>query len=202
MERAPVIRLGAWLLLFALPATAQELPAFFDVTGVAQDDVLNIRARPDARSDILDTLAPDAQNIEVVRLSENGRWALVNTYDQAGWAARAYLAPQLRADFNTQPLTCFGTEPFWSATLDERLTYAPMDGPAFDYPVATRIRATNRTDRYALEGGDKVQGATAVIERRACSDGMSEAQFGLSINLLVRSATQNFMLSGCCRLNR
>ena len=40
----------------------------FDVTGVAANDVLNIRAAPDASAEIIGTLSPNARDIEVVLL--------------------------------------------------------------------------------------------------------------------------------------
>lgn len=192
-----MIRLAIGLFLLALPAAAQDLPAFHNVTNVAVNDVLNIRNEPNASAPILDTLPPNAQDIEVVRLSENGRWGLVNVYDRAGWTAMAFLTPQPQTTFTEQKLTCFGTEPFWSADIGNRLTYSPMDGQGFDHAITARTRSINRSDRYALTGG----GETAIIERRACSDGMSDAAFGLSINLLLSSSGTHSLLSGCCRLS-
>lgn len=57
------------LWLAAGPAAAQDLPAVYDVAGVAADDVLNVRAEPSAEAPVLRTLAPDAGGIEVVALS-------------------------------------------------------------------------------------------------------------------------------------
>ena len=49
-------------LFLALPASAQTmLPTLFDVTGVAGNDRLNVRAMPDASASILSELAPDAK---------------------------------------------------------------------------------------------------------------------------------------------
>jgi len=79
-----VILLCLWLMLLALPATAQDLPVLYSVTGLAQGDTLNIRTQPDAGAPILGTLAPDAKDVEVIRLSENKRWGVVNSYDLAG----------------------------------------------------------------------------------------------------------------------
>ena len=56
-------------LAFAGPAAATQeyiLPTLFDVTGVRPDDVLNVRAMPDASSSILSELPHDAKGVEVV----------------------------------------------------------------------------------------------------------------------------------------
>ena len=60
-------------LFFAAAATsasAQDFPALFSVTGVANSDVLNIRAEPSAQSPIVGHFAPHQTSIEVVGLSE------------------------------------------------------------------------------------------------------------------------------------
>ncbi|MGB3280174.1 MAG: peptide-binding protein, partial [Pseudorhodobacter sp.] len=54
-----------WVVGFGL-ARAETLPALFDVTGVAADDVLNLRAAPDGVAEILGALGPSAKDVEVV----------------------------------------------------------------------------------------------------------------------------------------
>ena len=63
-----MIRVLILLLALALPLRAEEFPAAYAVTGVASNDVLNIRARPDAGSAIIGSLAPDATGVEVNQL--------------------------------------------------------------------------------------------------------------------------------------
>jgi hypothetical protein len=46
------------LLAMATPATAQVLPALYNVAGVAADDVLDVRAAYEAGAEIVDTLPP------------------------------------------------------------------------------------------------------------------------------------------------
>ena len=73
------MRALALLLALALPsgAAAKGLPALHDVTGVAADDVLNVRARPDASAPVLGALTPDATGVEVV--ADAIRSAVVST---------------------------------------------------------------------------------------------------------------------------
>jgi uncharacterized membrane protein len=194
------MRLAALLALLAAPLSAQDLPALFNVTGVAAHDTLNVRTEADVRSQVLHELEHDARDIEIVRLSENERWGRINIFDQPGWVSMTFLSPQARAKQMKQKLYCGGSEPFWSITLDAAMTYDPMDGPAFSFAVAQRTRSINRSDRYALSGRQGEDTATAIIMRRQCSDGMSETDFGISIDLLTTIEGKNSFLSGCCRL--
>ena len=82
-------------LMWAGPVAATQeyiLPTLFDVTDVADDDVLNIRTRPSAGAEILGSLAPDARGVEVVAHDASGRWAQINTGEHSGWVALRYLA--------------------------------------------------------------------------------------------------------------
>lgn len=74
----PLFALLFSLIASAAAATFDAWPALYDVSGVASDDVLNIRAEPSADAPIIGTLAHDATNVEIIRDGENG-WGLVNT---------------------------------------------------------------------------------------------------------------------------
>ena len=62
------------------------------MTGVAANDLLNIRAAPSANAEIIGTLSPRARHIEVVGYDDTGRWAQINTGEISGWAALRFLA--------------------------------------------------------------------------------------------------------------
>ena len=187
-----------WLACAAVPGAAQEFPALYSVTGVAADDVLNIRSAPSASTDIIGTLAPDQAGIEVVAADGSGKWGLVNSGERSGWAALRYLARITTEDGLALPrrLSCFGTEPFWilAVTQEEAAVYTTPGGQ-------TRLKAgrllpsRNHIGHYLLplEGG-----TGAVIRRSACSDGMSGRTFGLSVDLLQLEAPA--LQSGCCSL--
>ena len=204
--RGPGLRLILGLgLALALPggAGAQELPALFSVTGVAADDVLNIRALPDAKSEVVGSLAPDATGVEVVALAEGGRWGMVNTGEQAGWAAMRFLAAEGAAPWwaLATPLSCYGTEPFWGLDLAAGGTAAylsdPNDGPHDLGPATLWQRPMNRAGL-----GLSFAGGFATIEARACDDGMSGREYGLSILLFGELGGGRYSLDGCCSLAR
>ena len=73
-----MIRTFLILLLLATTATAQDLPALFNVTGVSANDSLNVRANPTTNAPVIGKLTHSAQNIEVVQTSQDGKWAQIN----------------------------------------------------------------------------------------------------------------------------
>jgi len=107
-----------WALIAILIVTASPVfadadgPDFFEVTGVPDDDVLNIRTRPDPTAEIIGQIPPDGSCVrnlgcqggltfqeftelseeqKAVRLKENPRWCKVRYRDVEGWVAGRYL---------------------------------------------------------------------------------------------------------------
>jgi len=198
--------LAALLLWTAAgPALARDLPAVYDVTGVATGDVLNVRAEPSAGAPVLRTLAPDAKGIEVVALSGDGKWGMVSTGEGNGWVALRHLAarPEPAANTLPRPMTCLGTEPFWLLAHDSGSDRFEMPG---DAPLLLSVSA----EMVAPEGyfvlaqgsggdGDLYQ---LTVTRKTCSDGMSDRRFGLDARLFIASPDGNRLLSGCCTLEQ
>jgi len=212
-----MIRLLA--VIFALlssPATAQTIyPALHDVSGVAADDVLNIRTAPSASAPIIGVFAPFETDVEVVALSADGGWGRVNAGEQAGWASMRFLARQpgqSAADwaYGLAPVTlhCFGTEPFWGLTL--------RPGGAFEFtdpfqgdgtPVAGSFAplassaSTGKRGFFATITGHPTW-LSGVISFEICSDGMSDQDYGLALDLARGDPTSGRLDAGCCRLAR
>ena len=196
---------GLISLFPALAAAQQALPALHDVTGVAADDMLNIRELPGAGARIIGALGPEQTGIEVVSRSEDGDWGQVNTGERAGWVALRYLARQPDQPDNElpRPLQCFGTEPFWSVTLSRQplAEFTRPSGDPISFASLYSIGSSNRTDRYAVFGTGETGTITAVLRRETCSDGMSDRAFGLSVDLIIAEENGPGFLSGCCRLS-
>lgn len=194
--------LVALFILLAGPVAADRWPLLFDVTGVAADDVLNIRAEPDAGAPIVGTFAHDAKGIEVV-LQEDG-WGLVNAGEGPGWTSLRYLAAHDLGDARLAPrLSCGGTEPFWG--LDLR----PGETAQFDFfgdkgPVhtASALReAYGSLVSMAFTATANPGRLTGMIEARDCSDGMSDRVYGISLGLLLEGAGDySGHYTGCCTL--
>ncbi len=185
-----------WLTVVGT-ASAQQLPALYDVSGVAAEDVLNIRAAPAAEAGILGSLPADATGIEVTALSESGTWGRLNSAEGVGWVSMTYLDMQPMGD---QPLpdqlACFGTEPFWAVDARQNgLTTVTMpDEDDRSFATQSFLRSGNRTDTYALADF----GFTLILRREHCSDGMSDRLYGLSSVVVLPGPTR--LLSGCCTL--
>lgn len=199
----------AWLLALLLPAAAaaQNLPALHDVTGVAADDVLNIRAAPTVAAEVIGTLAPDATGVEVVARSADGDWGRVNTGGRSGWAAMVHLDRRAGTDAAALPLPlrCMGTEPFWSLEVTE--TRLALEGPGLDrveVALTARTRAEGRHGPYGLVGRAPGGAAAmhAVVRRAECIDGMSDRRYGLALDLLLRTGDGLAQYTGCCTLAR
>lgn len=191
-----------WALAGAGMALAQDLPSAFRVAGVAANDVLNIRAEPSASAAVIGAIGPDDQAVEVIALSPDGRWGKVGLPEGNGWVAMRFLdeMPQAEAHLIPRPLTCMGTEPFWSLRLlPEGADHAsPESGTV---ALSLTEEAVGREGFFfRLEEGPTL--IRSVIVRRAwCSDGMSDREFGFSALMFSEAPDGNSVLAGCCTLD-
>lgn len=178
---------------------AETYPALHAVMGVAKGDVLNIRSAPDAGADIVGTLAPDLMGIEVLAVSDG--WARVNAGEGTGYASLKFLEREEGGDWFAfeRPLACFGTEPFWSLTLDPdartaAFTTSEMTEARID-PLGQVWTGAPWSPTVAVDLPD----GTAMLRPADCSDGMSDLGYGIAIDLFLRTGNAQ-RLSGCCSL--
>lgn len=195
-----MIRFLLVFLLIALPLRAEEFPALYAVTGVAANDVLNIRARPDAGAPILGALAPDADGVEV--LGRSGNWALVNTGEGTGYASLRFLAREPGPAWSAlqTPLTCLGTEPFWSLEIDPLAQETRFLTPEDQSPAPAPITGLWPAGPGTSGAGVGLPDGLAVLTGAACSDGMSDRGYGVAVDLFLGRSGREERLSGCCRL--
>ncbi|MEO1139736.1 MAG: SH3 domain-containing protein [Pseudomonadota bacterium] len=191
-------------LVWSTSLWAEALPAFYDVTGVAADDFLNVRAAPGTAASIIGKLAPTETAVEVVAKNAAGEWGQVNVGETAGWVSLAYLArqPGQADDQLPRPLTCAGTEPFWSLSINASSTaeLSRPDEEPVQVTMLDPVTASNRTDRYAIfgQGGERVY--TFIFHRDICSDGMSDRTYGISVDLFLTEESGVNYVTGCCNL--
>jgi len=102
-----------FLVLSATVASAQSFPWVYNVTDVAEDDRLNIRAAPDAGSAILGDYYAYAVNIEVLETTPDGSWGKVGAGGRNGWVSMRFLdrQPDDYPHEFPRPMVCSGTEP-------------------------------------------------------------------------------------------
>ncbi len=199
-----MIRLAALCLCLLTPvALAQDLPALHAVTGVANDDVLNIRSRPKADAAIIGTLPPDSTGIEVVAVE--GDWAVVNTAEATGYAALRYLRREDRPAWNSleAPLTCLGTEPFWSLTINRAAGIVGYQTPEMPEPLQSPLTETWPGVPWSPSAALALPEGLAVLQPLECSDGMSDRSYGISVDVFLQGTDAGAgwsRLSGCCLL--
>lgn len=194
------------LILLAAPghATPEAIfPGLIDVTGVAADDVLNIRAAPNARAPILATLAPDAAGIEVVEASDG--WLRVVRPEGSGWISDRFATMRTglwQQDAVPAGLVCHGTEPFWSLVLEDGAAQFSTPESVLRHEAARVLGPYDWAEnpRRAL----RAEGLVALISPapRLCSDGMSDALFGLDADVILGSGEDMRYLRGCCSIGR
>ncbi len=197
-----MIRFAGLMLLLAIgPGTlrAEVYPALHAVVGVAETDVLNIRAAPDAGAEVVGTLAPNQMGVEVIRVTDG--WALVNAGEGVGYAALRYLAREEGPDWYAlaRPLACFGTEPFWSLALDPDARTATFTTPEMAAARQDPMGQTWPGALWAPTAAIDLPDGTAVLRPADCSDGMSDQSYGIAIDFFLRTGDQQ-RLSGCCTL--
>ena len=207
-------------LLFAIlwglsaPVRAEDhIPGLFRVIDVADDDTLNIRRGPGSSYEIMGEFLPDERDIEITGLSANGKWGQTNFEGEAGWVFMRYLHAQAgSADNLPFGLACSGTEPFWSLAFNADGTAAgefwPMglvDEGTTRYGAVWAARPTNRTTpKFGFRTMAETTGhgirASGIIRTESCSDGMSDREYGFSIDLLLRAGGAQTYVDGCCSL--
>lgn len=192
-------------LASAAHATVDGWPALYDVADVAEGDVLNVRAAPNASAEIIATLAPDATGIEVLGVNRAESWGRINSNEGIGWVSMAYLdrRPGQWAGNGPETARCFGTEPFWSLALNAGVaTFESPDALPLEFAPTISVRSNNRIDAHGRVYESELGGFVATLRNATCSDGMSDRQYGWSIDVLLVVAGEGNaqMFSGCCSL--
>lgn len=194
----------ACLFALMLPGAAfgQALPAAFMVKDVAAEDVLNIRAAPTSEAEAVGQIPPFALNVEVLETASDGTWGMVGLPEGNGWVSMRYLDPMPVEDAWAvpRPLSCLGTEPFWTISLYPRgAEFNSPDTGAVPMTVVAEAVAP-RGYLFTLEEGPTLQ-RTLMVSRETCSDGMSDRRFGFAVRMFEEAPDGNQLLGGCCTLD-
>lgn len=174
-------------------AAAAELPTLFTVTNVKAGDALNVRPTPGTAQAPVATLPPGTRDIEVVARDSGGSWGRVNRGEMSGWVHLRYMSEQPGVWVSgalPATLVCRGTEPFWSARPMGNTLQVTRMGEADETLDIRSVADTGPRGRTATLG----EAAVLDLRPEACSDGMSDAAFGLSARLGLASGA----LRGCC----
>lgn len=170
---------------------------------MASDDRLNIRAAPEADAAQIGSLAPDATDIEITALNEDGSWGRLNTGEGSGWASLSFLAMQPGSAMpDAAEVGCFGTEPFWSYRVesDSAATFSALG----EDPLELLAGETRRVEAglhpfVSVAAAPDLQAILVMTPDAACSDGMSDRLYGLGATLILTGKASR-ALTGCCTL--
>jgi len=211
---APLLRFTETMkrltLLFSLfgfgigPAIAA--PSYYNLTELEADDTLNVRAEPFGTAEIIGTIPPGAQDIEIGVRDASGNWGRIIWNETSGWIAIRFLEQvEPRKFLETalpDGLTCSGTEPFWGLSLR-------AGGAFFSTPNNELISLKHRLTQVAAGRADfpislnfdsETHVTVPIIRPAGCNDGMSDRLYPWSIDMIVQSSGQQGFLSGCCHL--
>lgn len=187
------------LLLLTGPVQAETYPGLYFVTGVAANDVLNIRAEPSADAPIVGMLTPDSTGVEIV--AEVDGWGVVNVGGQTGYANLRFLERSDGLDWNqmAKPVICAGTEPFWKIEIDPANSAVRFSGPEEPQGHLTGIRRIWAGLPWAPSTAISTPEGTMILTPAECSDGMSERRYGIAVDVFLDREGSPRM-SGCCTL--
>lgn len=190
-------------MIWATSAFAQQdLPAHYITTGIAANDTLNIRSAPDASSEIVGEYGPYTVNIEVIRLSDDGKWGFVGLGEGNGWVSMRFLEPSNHQDPNAfpRPIRCFGNEPFWNLNVTVRGDeYQELGDVRRDLNLISENAAPDGAIAVFEEG--PTLNRTLIVKKGLCQDGMSDREFGWTATLFNEAPDGNTVQSGCCTLD-
>ena len=191
-----MIRLIVCLLIWTTAATAQSLPKRYSVTGVADDDILNIRSWPAASFDKIGEFGPYTLTVEVLRVEDG--WGMVPAGERNGWVSMQFLEPYPIPAFEVpRPLVCSGTEPFWTFALYPRGSEYDSTGTGLrDLEILRELAAENGFLVQAREGPTLER--TIVVNALPCNDGMSDRDFGMTATLFNETPEGSYVETGCC----
>lgn len=210
-SRAPKLALVIAFLasLFATLAWSQP----HSVSGVAEQDVLNIRANIDQTLDvgssrIIGAIPHDATDVAVTGISvkvHGTQWREVVYQGKVGWVNASYLTPTSTMFQIPDALHCAGTEPFWGVTVEEK--NSDFSSPELEIPIklgAPRlVPGIGKSDLWAyyLDSADGAYSLSLILRyTEACSDGMSDLTYDYEAFLLGLSST-GAPAQGCCRIS-
>jgi len=187
----------------AQEAAVPILPAVFKVTGLQAGDHLNVRSGPSAKADDIGDLQSGSL-VEVTAMDTNVGWAQIAYGEWSAWVYARYLTsvetPLIQGTDLPAMMVCGGTEPFWSFNVKDgtHVEFKMMGEASVFEPITYAGKSSNHTLRQGLQTAQW----SAFLEKRTCSDGMSDRQMGISIELMSRETKQSTThLSGCCGLS-
>ena len=180
--------------LYGIALDAQTLPTLYEVEGVPSGEFLNVREGPSVSTDIVE-VASNGYVVEVLRTQDG--WGLVGAGEISGWVSMYFLTAVPRLEHEPQlPVFCFGTEPFWSITIDQGS--ARYSTPEISTRPMTVEGSAPATNGFSFQLSEAANTHTLVARANTCSDGMSDRTFEISALMHMQTDEGNYVHQGCC----
>lgn len=184
--------------------TAVDNPhsSYLQVTGVEDNDTLNLRNSPSGKSETVYKLPPNAKGI--LKLGNSKGWIQLSYKEYTGWAYGKYLkddnTPEVTSELKNE-LFCLGTEPHWILkTHNNELTYKKYDDEAqyiFNSSFEKDQKKAVSWSFSAVKQGNANNPINVVIKHNEqCSDEMSDNKYTYSISV---NDKEMGLLKGCCK---
>ena len=183
------------------------------MTDVAADDHLNVRIHAGADADLVGSLSPAANNIHVTgswqRVGGSIWWELIlpGVERGTGWVNSRFIVSELSGSAqwqeaqNNYPLSCAGTERFWSLEInDNQAHYSLMGENEKMFSASPWVDARGRASGSQFAIGLQDQGGDGFIvivrpHGSSCSDGMSDTAYPFYGTAVLPDGG---VLGGCC----
>ena len=190
----------------ALPVI--QIPQLHKLVGLQAGDHLNIRRQPTAASEDLGDIAADAGAVDIIDIDESGSWGKIVWQDSNAWVSLKYLevdnSGYLQSARVPVGLQCVGTEPFWNYRVLSESSAAlelPDRGDPPELILDMTIPSSNRVNYpVALLAASQFLSTTSLLRDGLCFDGMSDREYGWTVDILFYQKDQQMLLSGCCHL--
>jgi uncharacterized membrane protein len=197
-----ICALGALIAtgVFAQERPVPILPSIFKVSGLQEGDHLNVRSGPSAQAADIGDLKPGTL-VEVTAMDTNVGWSQIVYGEWTAWVYARFLeeveTPLMVGTDLPANMSCGGTEPFWSLTVDNGSTveFQLMGEVSETESIAYSGKSANHILRQGLQTTNWI----AFLEKSQCSDGMSDRRMGISIELMSKGSVPKHY-SGCCSL--
>lgn len=103
------------------------------------------------------------------------------------------------AQANTQPITCFGTEPFWNMQIHQEMIKFSQEDTQLSYSISPPQTAYGMqesfTKKWIIDLNQENNGAAYIVKHN-CSDNMSDTIYPYEV---ILDLGQDKFYYGCCR---
>lgn len=192
----------------AIHAQGISFPQYFEVSGIASNDSLNVRSGPTIRHRVVGNLKPDSGTLEILEISDDNKWGRILWADSNGWVSADYLREvsptKLKNTMVPVGLHCSGTEPYWDFAINSQadVTFKELFTDSIENSIIESVAESDNNLNFPtalLASSDKVK-LTVMLNTRQCNDGLTERAYGWEIDILVTHDAKQRLLSGCCSM--